>query len=338
MTIAVQNENGLARNVQSAIAQQRRLLKRLEPLRHYLGGVVAGLWMPGINSTFDNPVRSVTGRRPVFLTLEVLDNALNFTGAISRLRDDKLVFNPIFAYDVEMPYAPRGGGRTLPANNIVLARRANDLLNSLINYARDVAFGKNAELNPVVFPEVICDSTGTIFEDYTPVLGLSIPNPAKTLKAVNLQRYNPAAKLLARHGVTDKAYATPQQIEQILSEFRAEFPEFAIDVHDVLKAIADPDASFFTFAIPLTDAVMSDPQSAVDAVRNELPPKYKLEVGYNDLLQAVKNPDQPVKISRFSAVQIFPVETVQDLPDSYAGTVLAPVTWSPAPSAFSDKD
>lgn len=335
MTIAVQNESGLASNVQSAIAQQRRLLKRLEPLRHYLGGIVASLWMPGIDSTFDNPVRAVTGRRPVFLTLEVLDNALNFTGAISRLRNDKLVFSPIFAYDVSMPYAPRGGGRTLPANNIVLARRANDLLNALIGYAKDVAFGVNAELQPTVFPDVICDANGTIFEDYTPVLGLAVPNPAKHIKHVQLQRYNPAAKILARHGITNKACATPQQIEQVLKEFHAEFPEFTIDVHDVLKAFDDSDASFFTFAIPFLDAVATAPQAAVDAIRNELPPKYKLEAGYNDLLQAAKNPNQPVKISRFSAVQIAPVETVQDLPESYAGTVLAPTNWNPT-TPFSD--
>lgn len=334
MTIAVQ-ENGLTHNVQSVCAQQRRLLKRLEPLLHYLGGsICAGLWLPGLGNTFDNPVRKVTGRRPVFLTLEATDTALNFTGSISRLKNDKLVFSPIFAYDVSMPYTPRGGGRVLPANNVIIARRANELLNALVSFAREVAFGAHTELQPAVFPEVICDANGTIYEDYTPVLGLAIPNPAKHMKSVTLQRYSPAAKILARHGVVNKAHATPQQIEQVLAEFRAEFPEFNIDVHDVLKAIADPDATFFTFTIPFGDALSSDPQSAVDALRSALPHKYKAEAGYHDLLQAAKNPEQPVKISRFSALQIFPVETVQDLPESYAGTVLAPVNWAPAAQTF----
>ena len=99
MTIAVQENVSVVNSVRAVCAQQRRLLKRLDTVSHYLGGIVAGLWLPGIDSTFDNPVRKASARRPVFVTLEVLDDGtLNFTGSISRLRDDKFVFTPIFVF------------------------------------------------------------------------------------------------------------------------------------------------------------------------------------------------------------------------------------------------
>ena len=330
MTNAVQN-TPVVNNVVSVIAQHRRLLKRLESVQHYLGGIVAGLWLPGIDATFDNPVKKITGRRPVFLTVEVAGEALNFTGAISRLRNDKMVFSPIFAYDVSMPMTPRGGGRVLPANNLVLARRANELLNSLISFGRDVSFGVHTDTQAAVFPEIICDASGTIFEDYTPVLGYRIPNPAKTIKTVTLRKQNPAAKILARHGLETAEGCGPQMLEQLVTEFRAEFVNFSLDVQDIYSALSTPETPFFTITVSFDEAVALEPQAAVNAMRDALPSKYVLDPGYNDLLLAAKHPEKDLRIGRLSALQLFPVETVQSLPDSYAGTVLAPVNWTPKP-------
>ena len=303
MTIAVHHPRVVSRGVRSVCAQQLRLLKRLESVQHYLGGIVAGLWLPGIDSTFDDPKKKVTGRRPVFLTLEVADNgSLNFTGAISRLRDDQLVFSPIFSYDVALVYAPRGGGKTLPANNLVLARRANELLSALVAFGRDVSFGTHRELSPAVFPDIVCDANGTIFEDYTPVLGLRVDNPAKAVQTVKLQRYNPASKILARHGREDAKDCPQPQFDQIVAEFRSEFPEVTLELPEILAALSDPSASFFTFTVPFEVALATDPQAAVAAMRAVLPPRYAADAGYHDLLLAAKNTAVELKISRLSAL------------------------------------
>jgi hypothetical protein len=327
MTNAVQSTG--VDNCRSAIAQHYRLLKRLESVRHYLEGVVAGMWLPGIDSTFDSPVRKVTGTRPVFLTVEVAGEALNFTGAISRLRNDKMVFSPIFAYDVSMPMTPRGGGRVLPANNLVLARRANELLGALTVYGRDVSFGVHADLQSAVFPEIICDSRGTIFEDYSPVLGYRVPNPARDISVVPLRKRNPAAKILARHGLETAEGCGQQVLDQLVADFRAEFVGFSLDVNDIYPAFVNPEMLYFTITVSLCEAVILEPQAAVNAMREALPRKYALDPGYNDLLMAAKHPEKDLCISRLSAVQVFPVETVQNLPESYAGTALAPVNWTP---------
>jgi hypothetical protein len=340
MTTAVQNNVSSFNGVRAVCAQQHRLLQRLASVDHYLGGVVAGMWLPGRDSTFDNPVKKAGGfNRPVFLTLEVADNgSLNFSGAVSRIKNDKFVFSVIFAYDVSMLYTRHGGGRVLPANNIVLARRANDLLNALISFGRDVSFGVQRELSPALFPRIICDSNGVIFEDYTPVLGLELPNPAADVAYVNVSRKNPAAKILARHGLDAIDACDATQREQVIGEFCAEFSDVQVDAATAAAALSSPHTPSFSVSLPLETAVHVAPQDVVDALRLLVLPKYRVDAGYADLLRAAKNPQQKLKISRLSSIQLFPVETVQDLPESYAGAVLAPVDWAPAPSVVRPGD
>jgi hypothetical protein len=328
MTIAVQQRDTHSQ-VYAACSQQQRLLRRLESVSHYLGGVVAGMWLPGIDSTFDSPVRRIGGRRPVFLTLEVCDNgSLNFTGAISRFRSDKFLFSPIFAYDVSAPFTRRGGGRVLPANNLILARRANDLLAALISYGRDMSFGVHAAITPPAFPKVICDAAGTLFEDYSPVLGLALPNPARDVARVPVSRPNPAAKILAQHGLDSVTGCDSSQLSQIVNEFRAQFADFEIDGKDVMTALNAPDSGF-CFSVPFDVALAHAPQETVNAMRLALSPRYRADAGYTDLMLAAKNPSDRLYISRLSAIQIFTVDDAQDLPEEYGGTVLAPVNWVP---------
>lgn len=337
MTIAVHQRDTHAQ-VHASCSQQQRLLRRLESVVHYLGGVVAGMWLPGIDSTFDSPVRRIGGRRPVFLTLEVCDNgSLNFTGAISRFRSNKLVFSPIFAYDVSMPFTRRGGGRVLPANNLILARRANDLLAALISYGRDMSYGVHAALSFPAFPKVICDSSGTLFEDYSPVLGLALPNPAAELAQVPVSRPNPAAKILAQHGLATIDGCTAEQFLQVVTEFRAQFPEFDVETKDIVTALKAPDCGFY-FSVPFETALAHAPQDTVNAMRLALSPRYRADAGYTDLLLAAKNPKDRLYISRLSAIQIFTVDDAQDLPEDYSGTVLAPVNWVPPESKIAPVD
>lgn len=328
MTIAAENTNtGTAQKVTAVIAQQRRLLKRWENVSHYLSGVCAGMYLPGIDQTFDNPVRRITGRRPPLLTLE--GETLNFTGAISRVQNNKLVYTPIFSYDLTMPFAPRGGGRSLPANNIVLARRANELLSALVAFGRRVAFGVHEDLPVFKFPTVVRNEHGRIVaEDYSSVLGLEVDNPAATIETVTVRKPNPAAKILARHGIEFPMSVGAVELDNLVTEFRAEFGGVEVDWSVAVDALLF-QRDHCSFPVPMDEALVAAPEAVVTAMRGAMTPKYQWEASANDLLVAAANPRQPVRISRLSSVQVFPVETVQEMPEDYAGTVVTAVDWAP---------
>lgn len=339
MTIAAENKVSAAQKVNAVIARQRRLLKRWENVSHYLSGVVSGMYLPGIDQTFNNPVRSVNGRRPPLLTLE--GDSLNFTGAISRLRGGKLVYSPIFSYDLTMPYTPRGGGRVLPANNFVLARRANDLLSGLVAYGQRVQDGTHENLPVFKFPVVGRNRHGKIVtEDYSGVLGFELVNPAATLATVSVRRPNPAGKILARHGIKFPMSVGPSELDDLVAEFKAELGGVEVDWTVAVDALLF-QKDYCAFPLPLEEAIVASPESVVAAMRATLPAKYQWEASFNDLLTAAKNTTEPLRISRLSALQVFPVETVQDMPEDYAGNVLSPVDWSPPPGGggvFSTQD
>lgn len=331
MSIAAEQlETQVSEKVSSIIAQQRRLLQRFDDVSHYLSGVTAGLYLPGIDQTFDNPVRSIGGhRRPPLLTLEVRDDSLTFSGAISRLRNDKLVYSVIFSYDVSMVYTPRGGGKTLPANNTVLARRANELLAALTAYGRRASFGLHEELRPLQLPTVVRDNGRVVAEDYSSVLGFEFENPAANIKSVDVRLPNPAEKILARRGVEYPLGVSQPELEDMVTEFKAAVPDFDVDWTTAVEAILFRRA-YFNVNLPLAEATLYSPESVIATMRAALPKKYQWEASFNDLLMAAKNPQAPMRISRLSALQLFPVETAQDLPEDYAGTVLTPNNWAPS--------
>jgi hypothetical protein len=332
MSIAAENTNiGASPKVTAVMAQQRRLLKRWDAVSHYLAGVCTGLYLPGIDQTFDKPIRRVSGRRPPLLVLE--GDGLNLTGSISRPQNNKLVYTPIFSYDLTMPYTPRGGGRVLPANNLVLARRANELLAALVAYGHRVANDAHDELPVFVFPQALRDMSGKIVaEDYTPVLGFETDNPAAAMETVYIKHPNPAPKILARHGIEFPMSLTPSELDDLVIEFRAEFNDADIDWGIAVDAILF-QRPYCSFSVPLAEALSSAPDAVVSAMRGELRDKHQWEASYADLLCAAQNPGQMLRISRLSAMQTFPVESAQEMPEDYAGTVLAPVDWTPPPGA-----
>lgn len=320
--------------VTAVIAHQRRLLKRWEVVSHYLAGICTGMYLPGIDQTFDNPVRrSSMSRRPPLLILE--GDQLSFTGAISRPKNNKLVYAPIFSYDLTMPFTPRGGGRALPANNLVLARRANELLAALVAYGQRVANNEHDELPVFSFPRVVRNTDGRIVaEDYTSVLGFEADNPAVGLETVYVKHQNPAPKILARHGIEFPMSLTPGELDDLVVEFRAAFNGADIEWSTAVTAIlfSHPHCSF---SVPLAEALVTAPDAVVAAMRARLRDKYQWEASYADLLAAAQNPAQQLRISRLSALQTFSVESAQEMPEDYAGTVLAPVDWSPPPPGSS---
>lgn len=157
--------------------QHKRLLRKFDLVSDHVVDVVALLWLPGKNQTFDNPLRMVHEiDRPVLLSLEPRPRGgLRFTGAISRFKRGEMVFRPLFSYDAALPLTYAPGGPALCAKNIALARRLNELLRGLIDVGRRLF----RPVDRVIWPDVVCDNVGTLFEDYTPVLGVEAPNPAQ---------------------------------------------------------------------------------------------------------------------------------------------------------------
>jgi hypothetical protein len=179
------------------------------------------------------------------------------------------------------------------------------------------------------FPTPVRNERGNIVaEDYSGVLGFELDNPAKNLGTVAIRKVNPAAKLLARHGVEFPMSLSATELEELVVEFRAEFGGVEIEWAAVVDALLF-QRDYCSFGLPLDEAIVGSPESVVGAMRAALPPKYQWEASFNDLLLAARNPEQPVRISRLSAVQVFPVETIYDMPEDYAGTVLSPVDWAP---------
>ncbi len=329
-TAAEQLNTQVGDKVAAIIAQQQRLLKRFYDVSHYLSGVCAGLYMPGVDQTFDNPIRSLSGyRRPPLLTLEVRDESLTFSGAISRRRKNKMVYSIIFSYDVSMVYTPRGGGKTLAANNIVLARRANEMLAAIVAYGRRASFGLHEDLQPLRFPTVVRNNGRIVAEDYSPVLGLEVENPAKDLDVVDVSLPNPAEKILARRGIDYPLGVGQPELEDMVFEFKAAVPDFDVDWSTAVDALLFRKPRF-SVKLPLAEAALYAPEAAVHAMRENLYKRYRWEASFNDLLVAAKNSQNPLRISRLSAMQLFPVETAQDLSEDYGGTVLTPNNWAPA--------
>ncbi len=317
------------------MAQQRRLLKKFDSVSHLLGGIAAGMYLPGIDCTFDNPVRNLTGRRPLLLTLEVGEHGeLSFTGSISRERAGRLNYTPIFNYDLTLPFTPRGGGKVLPANNVVLARRANELLARLVSFARAVTTGEDATLSPLQFPTPLRDSAGNLYaEDYSPVLGFEVPNPATWLGSIAATFANPAAKLLARAGLESAEHVTQDVLDELATAFRAAFP-VPVEEDVVYGALLSPMRQV-SLLLDLPTAVEHAPDAAVAAMRAALPPKYQWAATYGELLDAARTPTASVRLSRLSTLQVFEaVDAASLLPDDFSGYVLRRPDMAPHASAL----
>lgn len=311
--------------VSNAIAAHRKLLRQYNRVSYYVSGLCAGMYLPGVGETFDVPVRKITGKRPVFVTLEATSSGLLLSGAISRQRAGKMQWRTIFDYEFTLPMTVRGGGRVLSAKNVVIARIGLELLRAMIDYAEAVAANEATDLSPVTFPEIVRHDDGKIVaEDYTPVLGLPIPNPAAEIDEVVVRRYNVAGKILSRRGASRLSEISEELWPVVMAEFRAEYPDVSLDAAVVLEALQDQQ-EWIHFPLPLEEALAVAPDAAVQAIRDKLPGRFRYEASHKDVLLAAANPQNPLRVSRLSVLQMFPVETAHDLPEDYSGSVLSPV-------------
>lgn len=324
--------------VADVVVAHRKLLKQFNRVAYYVSGVCAGIYLPGVGETFDVPVRKITGKRPVFVTLEATPHGLMLSGAISRLKAGQMQWRTIFDYDFTLSMTWRGGGRVLSAKNLVIARVGLELLRGLIEYADAVAANEAGDLLPAVFPEIIVRDGGKVVaEDYTPVLGLPVANPAAELDEVTVRRYNAAGKVLARRGAARLSEIPEEMWPVVMAEFRAEYPDVSLAADVVLEALQDQQ-EWIHFPLPPDEALATAPEAVVQAIREKLPGRFRYEASHKDVLLAAANPQNPLRISRLSRLQMFPVETVQDLPEGYTGSVLSAVKMIPPPPAILPAD
>lgn len=326
-----------SRQVSTLITEHRRLLRRWNRVSHYISGICSGLYLPGIHQTFDVPIREIGPTRPIFLTLEAAGPRLSFVGAISRPKAGKLNWQSLFNYDFSIPMTERGGGRVLSAQNTVIARRGLELLSALVDYGDAAAADEHAWLDPAMFPTVVYARGWITGEDYSALLGFLVPNPAASLESVTARRYSAAEKVLSRRGLEKLEDVAEEMWPVLMAEFRAEYPDFQIPGEVVLDALKTR-ANFVHIPLHASEALAVDPDAIVHAMRKKLPGRFRYEASYKDLLLAAANPSKPLRISRLSALQLFPVETVQELPEGYTGSVLSPVKLLPPPAAVSPGD
>lgn len=304
----------------------QRKLHRLESVKHYLGGVVAGMYLPGREQNFINPVRPLTNPvRPTFLTMEVTPELeFVFSGAVAIRRRNQMVWRTVFSYDGSRPLSPRGDNGSIPAANLVLAYRAIDLLTALSGYGRRVSFNMAEDLEPAVFPKIVYKKWRIFGEDYTPVLGKEIDNPAFHLvgQDMPIRLPNPAEKILARLGVDFPLGLPPADLDDAVAALQSQMPAgvklpWATATHALL--FRHP---WLEVEVPYSTALGLVPDQVVAAIRKQLPTFAREEATYSDLLAAANDPASGLYLSRLSRLQLFPVETLYDLPAGYAGSVL----------------
>ena len=319
------------RAVNDAIGVHARTIRRLEDVKHYLGGLAAVMYLPGKGQNFINPVRGIknTNPRPTMLTMEVTPElGFQFTGAVSRLRRGNLAWTTVFAYDAARPMQWSSRGGSIPAANLTLARRAIELLRELSGYGRRVSFNMAEPLEMPVFPRVMWDTANQITgEDYSPVLGLAVDNPAFSMvgQMVAVHLPNPAEKVLAQRGIEFPASLDSTALNEAVAALVAAIPAgINLSWADAVDALM-VQRPYIRVSVPYEAALQIVPDQVVAAIRKQLPKPVLMEATYSDIHRAALNPTEELKLSRLSRIQLVESEWLAELPDGYAGSVLPPV-------------
>lgn len=115
-------------NINTIIHRQIQLLHKFAAVSETLRGMAAILWLPGLRQRFKG-LRAVRGIRPLCVSLEVAENGkLTLSGAISRPKAGKLLFDTLFKYDFSQPMCDKQVGSALSAKNEVIANSGLNLL------------------------------------------------------------------------------------------------------------------------------------------------------------------------------------------------------------------
>lgn len=142
-------------NYTNLVTRQTQLLQEFAGLSSALSGVVAMLWLPGLRQRFNGP-RAVRGTRPLCVALEVKENdGLILSGAISRPKNGKLLFDVIFKYDFCQPMCDVPAGNALSVKNEVVAGRGLNLLQSLVQFGQKKVRGSRADVESPRWPNYL---------------------------------------------------------------------------------------------------------------------------------------------------------------------------------------
>ena len=315
---------------------QEKMVQQFDRIGHLAEGLAAVSWLPGEGRNFDDPIRyGYDEVRPLALVMETTANGgLTFSIAISRPYKGRLVFVTHGKWDFRAPIIPGGRMQQMDLNNPqhrLNAKRAIDALHKVLDYGFAVKRGEAPQLAQPVWPDVLTMPNGRFVEDYSPVLGAEDRNALGAVPAITVRLPNPAAKILARRGLESAAQAErdPALFEELAAEIRSSSPDMELSESTVCEALLDPSSSV-TVSVDIKTAAATRPADAAAYLRRQVSRRAANAATDHELLVAALNPDQPLVMKRLSAVQLCDIADWQDMPEPYAGALLAPVDWKPA--------
>lgn len=165
------------------------------------------------------------------------------------------------------------------------------------------------------------------WEDHRPVLGQMMPNPFRNLSTINIKIDNPARKILQRRNLTRADVVTQSVLDEMVHEFWVESADRDIPEEVIYDALLNPDAPIL-LPTPIYTARRNRPEQFLEAARGVIGPLADA-VTDADILSAIENPQQDMSATYRSKIQICAVESLQEPPAPYGGSVLPPVNWKP---------
>lgn len=318
-------------------AAQAEMIQQFDRVSHLTEGLAAVTWQPGEGKTWDDPVRyGLEEFRPLATVLETTANGgLTLSIAAARPHKGRLVFVTHGKWDFRAPIIPTGTREQLCLNkpkHRLNAKRGLELLHDVLDFGFATKRGENPGLAKPVWPDVtVLSFTGRFVEDFTPVLGARDKNPMTQISEIVLRLPNPAAKILARHGLDSAAQAEkdPQLFEQLAGEIRAAVPDIELSEETVCEALLAADEQM-QVAVDIKTALHLAPATVASQLRRNASRRAQNEATDQELLAAAANPAQPLIMKRLSSIQVCDIADWQELPEPYAGDILAPVNWSTA--------
>ena len=165
------------------------------------------------------------------------------------------------------------------------------------------------------------------WEDHRPVLGQMVPNPFRDMSTINIKIDNPARLILQRRNLTRADVVTQSVLDEMVHEFWVESANRDIPEEVIYEALLNPAAPVL-LPEPLYTARRNMPEQFLEAAREVIGPLGD-SVTDDDILSAVENPQQDMLATYRSKIQICAVESLQEPPEPYGGSVLPPVKWRP---------
>lgn len=172
-------------------------------------------------------------------------------------------------------------------------------------------------------------------EDFSPVLGVHEKNPAAFVRNVELRiTNNPAAKILARHGIENVEAVSGDHLDQLAVEFAAEINgafqnPISLPESTIYDALLSP-SSYVPVTMSLEQALAEGQTRVVaTAMRRAATRRAQKEATDAELFAAAKNPELPLTLNRLGAVQVNTVAALQELPSHYSGSIFTPLDWQP---------